>query len=368
MVPANVRNKAGMSANPLLPGHSSAPARDHFGKEISRNHPVPSPTPVPTLIPGTPKVQFSFLRPLIGQVKERRIINKSPEQPVIHLNIDVADQGLDIQAGQSVAIIPPSLEKPNWPRAYSVSGIHRDRHGNVRSLGLCVRRYVFYDAQGREMQRGLGSNYLCDLRPGERLKLYGPFGKDLLLPAEPNANLLMLATGTGIASYRATLAERYGERAHETGKTHVIWGENSGDTLFYQPDFERYRQKEGYRFTPVLSREGQKQRITEYIGTQGDELLNWLQDPKTYVYICGRDNLEDGLKKAFRTLCAKKGLNWDALLAELQRSGRWHCETKPLFWQHLRDIGLDEYAPRRLPDGKNELIKNNRQNRWPLFA
>jgi len=48
------------------------------------------------------------------------------------------------------------------------------------------------------------------LQPGADVKITGPVGKEMLLPSDPNANIIMLATGTGIAPFRATVADAQG--------------------------------------------------------------------------------------------------------------------------------------------------------------
>lgn len=75
--------------------------------------------------------------------------------------------------------------------------------GNTASL--CVRRSLFTDESGAEDpdKQGVCSNFLCDARPGDEVMLTGPAGKALLLPANsPEADIILVATGTGVASYR----------------------------------------------------------------------------------------------------------------------------------------------------------------------
>jgi ferredoxin--NADP+ reductase len=41
-----------------------------------------------------------------------------------------------------------------------------------------------------------------DLKPADEVAITGPVGKEMLMPTDPNANIIMLATGTGIAPFR----------------------------------------------------------------------------------------------------------------------------------------------------------------------
>jgi ferredoxin--NADP+ reductase len=73
------------------------------------------------------------------------------------------------------------------------------------STTLCVRRATYFDPElGKDdpAKKGVCSNFLADAKPGDSVQLTGPTGKVMLLPANPNSDLILIATGTGIAPYR----------------------------------------------------------------------------------------------------------------------------------------------------------------------
>lgn len=45
--------------------------------------------------------------------------------------------------------------------------------------------------------QGICSNFLCDAKPGQEITMTGPTGKVLLLPEDPNAVIICVATGEG---------------------------------------------------------------------------------------------------------------------------------------------------------------------------
>lgn len=290
------------------------------------------------------KPQFPFTAPLIGTVTDKIKINTNPKVDVIDLVVDVKNQGLEIKEGQSVGVIPPGLKNP-WMRFYSVASIARNMHDNVEKLTLCVKRYIWHDKEGDETKRGLASSYLCNLRPGETLPLYGPFGLQLQPTHPPDANLLILASGTGIASFRTILEQRYGKSSTESGKSHLLFSTQSPQDSYYHPEFEKFKKFDGFTFTPIYSRSEGK-HLNDAILQNGKAFIQQLKDPKTYVYLCGPNAIENMVVPAFRKAAEQSGENWDALYKRLHQENRWKVETKPSFYTELLQEGLKIYAPK----------------------
>ncbi len=68
-----------------------------------------------------------------------------------------------------------------------------------------MSRSLFLDESGTEVpdKKGICSNFLCDAQPGDEVLLTGPAGKVLLMPEQsPNVDVIMVATGTGVAPFR----------------------------------------------------------------------------------------------------------------------------------------------------------------------
>jgi hypothetical protein len=86
-------------------------------------------------------------------------------------------------------------------RLYSIACARDGEKPNTRTMALAVKRVVERDAQGGEV-RGVASNWLCDLGPGDRVDLIGPFGSTFLMPDDSEADILMICTGTGVAPFR----------------------------------------------------------------------------------------------------------------------------------------------------------------------
>lgn len=69
----------------------------------------------------------------------------------------------------------------------------------------------------------------------------GPTGKVLLLPEDPNAVHIMVATGTGIAPYRAYLRRMFAEDIPDYKFTGLAWlfmGVANSDATLYDDEFQ----------------------------------------------------------------------------------------------------------------------------------
>jgi ferredoxin--NADP+ reductase len=79
---------------------------------------------------------------------------------------------------------------PHGVRLYSIASSRYGDFYDGQTTSLCVRRATFWCPElGAEdpAKKGLCSNFLCDLKPGESANITGPTGKILLMPEDPNA-------------------------------------------------------------------------------------------------------------------------------------------------------------------------------------
>jgi hypothetical protein len=121
--------------------------------------------------------------------------------------------------------IPWCVFMPKAP--YTGKVVKNDCHPQTitedsKAVSLCVKRVVELDGKfaNREVgkdkpdkagtalpknkvYRGVCSNRICDMSVGDDVLITGPTGVEMLLPDGPNSNIIMLATGTGIAPVRS---------------------------------------------------------------------------------------------------------------------------------------------------------------------
>ncbi len=262
---------------------------------------------------------------------------------VNHITFDLStsDPFLNYIEGQSIGIMPAGEDsngKPHKLRLYSIASTRHGDNFEGKTVSLCVRQ-LQYEKDG-ETINGVCSTYLCDIKPGDKVKITGPVGKEMLLPDEEDANIVMLATGTGIAPMRAYLRRMFedSERAKNNwqfkGKAWLFMGAPKSANLLYEEDLQRYLEQypENFKYTKAISREQQNEKggrmyIQDRVLESANELFNMIEDEKTHIYLCGLKGMEPGIDEAMTKAAEAKGLNWAELRPQLKKAGRWHVET-----------------------------------------
>jgi benzoyl-CoA 2,3-dioxygenase component A len=121
-----------------------------------------------------------------------------------HIVLDFGAMPFPVLEGQSIGIVPPGVDangRPHTARQYSVASPRNGERPGYNNVSLTVKR-VTEDHQGRPAV-GVASNYVCDLKVGDTVKVIGPFGQSFLMPNHPKSHIVMICTGTGSAPMRA---------------------------------------------------------------------------------------------------------------------------------------------------------------------
>jgi ferredoxin--NADP+ reductase len=262
---------------------------------------------------------------------------------VQHLKFDISGSELTYLEGQSIGIIPPGLDakgKPNKLRLYSIASTRHGDDVDDKSVSLCVRELEYKNDAG-ETIKGVCSTYLCALKPGDDVQITGPTGKEMLLPADEDANVIMFATGTGIAPMRAYLWRMFkdNEKAANPeyqfkGFSWLVFGVPQTANILYKQEFEEMQMTypDNFRMTYAISREqknreGGRMYIQNRVAEHAVEMWEMLKSPKTHTYICGLRGMEPGIEDALGAEAAKEGIVWKDYVRTMKKEERWHVET-----------------------------------------
>ena len=169
------------------------------------------------------------------------------------------------------------------PRLYSISSSPLAHQGQIHTTVAVVR----YRSYNRE-RGGVCSTFFADHSTlSDRLPIYIQPNKKFKLPQDPDAPIVMIGPGTGIAPFRGFLHERRALGAK--GLNWLFFGERSATTDYlYRDELEAMR-VDGHltRLDTAFSRDQEdKVYVQDKMLEQAPLLWSWLQDGAS-VYVCG---------------------------------------------------------------------------------
>jgi len=283
--------------------------------------------------------------PWIGRcLSNEELVKEGGIGTVRHLIFDLAGSDLRYLEGQSIGIIPPGVDSKGKPQKLRLYSIASTRHGDRvddQTVSLCVRQLEYKHPETGETVYGVCSTHLCHLEVGAEVKITGPVGKEMLLPNDPDAKIIMLATGTGIAPFRAYLWRMFKEAERQAnpdyqfkGLAWLIFGIPTTANILYKEELEALQQQypDNFRLTYAISREqqnpqGGRMYIQDRVAEHADELWQLIKEEKNQTYICGLKGMEGGIDEAISAAAAKEGITWSSYQKDLKKAGRWHVET-----------------------------------------
>jgi len=249
-----------------------------------------------------------------------------------HIVLDFGAMPFPVLEGQSIGIIPPGLDergKPHHARQYSIASPRNGERPGYNNLSLTIKR-VLENHQGQPV-RGVGSNYMCDLKVGDKVQVVGPFGASFLMPNHPRSHIVMICTGTGSAPMRAMTEWRRRLRASgkfESGKLMLFFGARTPAELPYFGPLQNLP-KDFIDTNFAFSREAGKPKryVQDAMRERAADLSALLADPNAHFYVCGLKSMEEGVVLALCDIATQAGLQWDTVGAALKAQGRLHLET-----------------------------------------
>ncbi|MEB3355436.1 MAG: phycobilisome linker polypeptide [Synechococcales bacterium] len=284
--------------------------------------------------------------PLIGKcIENYPLVGDGGIGIVQHITFDVSNSDMRYLEGQSIGIIPDGTDDKGKPHKLRLYSIASTRHGDKlddNTVSLCVRQLEYKHPETGETVYGVCSTYLCNMPVGSEVKITGPVGKEMLLPEEEDANVIMMATGTGIAPFRAYLWRMFKDEERNLNPNYnnfkgfawLIFGIPKTPNILYKEELEAIQERypENFRLTYAISREQQNKEggrmyIQHRVAEYAEELFKLIQNEKTHTYICGLKGMEDGIDEALGAEAAKQGIDWKEYQREMKRAGRWHVET-----------------------------------------
>lgn len=265
---------------------------------------------------------YSRAKPLIATVQGNfRITAATAESDIRHIVLNFGDQPFPVLEGQSIGIAIPGARadgKPHDIRLYSIASARDGEKRNGNNLSLTIKR----------TPGGFGSNFMCDVKVGDKVNVTGPFGATFLMPNDINANILMICTGTGSAPFRAFTERRRRAMQGAAGRSVMYFGARSPEELPYFGPLQKVPDSLLEKHLVFSRLPGQpKEYVQDRMRKHGAQLGVLVRDPMTHVFICGLRGMETGVDEALADICRAEGLDWSKIKPEMRSSGRYHVET-----------------------------------------
>ncbi|KGN69974.1 NADH:ubiquinone reductase (Na(+)-transporting) subunit F [Porphyromonas sp. COT-239 OH1446] len=190
-------------------------------------------------------------------------------------------------------------------RAYSMANYPAE--GNIITLNVRIATPPFDRATGGFMKvpPGISSSYIFSLKPGDKVKMSGPYGDFHI--QETDNEMLYIGGGAGMAPLRAQILHLF--NTVKTGRKVSYWyGARSKKEIFYEEDFrEIERNFPNFKFHIALSDPQPEDNWDGYVGFIHQVILdNYLSKHEApediEYYMCGPGPMANAVKVMLENL------------------------------------------------------------------
>ncbi len=265
---------------------------------------------------------FTRAAPAIATVQGNfRITAASAESDVRHIVLSFGNAVVPVLEGQSIGIVPPGTRadgRPHDIRLYSIASARDGEKRGANNVSLTIKH----------VPGGVGSTYMRDLKVGDEVHVTGPFGATFLMPNDPDADIVMICTGTGSAPFRAFTERRRRGPTDAAGRLVLYFGARTPEELPYFGPLQKVPTsllEQHLVFSRVKDRP--KEYVQDRMRVEVGRLTALLRKAKTHIYICGLKGMEAGVDEALADICRGAGLDWAAIKPHMRAEGRYHVET-----------------------------------------
>jgi sulfite reductase (NADPH) flavoprotein alpha-component len=173
--------------------------------------------------------------------------------------------------------------RPLHPRLYSISSSQSETNDEIHITVGVVKKNI-----SGSFHFGGASGYLSQaLKPDDKIKIFVEANDSFRLPHDQKTSIIMIASGTGIAPFRAFMQQR--DHDQSLGKNWIFFGNpNFTEDFLYQIEWQKYI-KSGLlnKITLAWSRDQtDKIYIQDKIREHGKEIWSWIKDGAA-IYVCG---------------------------------------------------------------------------------
>lgn len=261
-----------------------------------------------------------------------RRISPLETEEIRAIDLSIDEPAFRFREGQSIGVLVPgphAFGNKEHHRYYSIANARETSVADEVNVQIIVRRCFYIDDISGEQYPGVASNYLCDAKPGDSITITGPYKSVFNVPKDPESNMLMIGTGTGIAPFRAFIQHVYKNQGDWKGKVRLFFGDKTGLDLRYMNDVDEdlanYYTEETFKaYQSITNRYlmNANEALELTMQDNAEEAWEMLQDPNTYVFIAGSRKTSELLNKALAGYAGSKE-TWEEMKQKLQAENRW---------------------------------------------
>lgn len=268
----------------------------------------------------------------VAILKSSTRITPDGTDEVRRLVLRIDDPAFRYAVGQSIGVLVPGPHEFGSEvhhRRYSIANPTQTGNPQAIELELLVRRCFYNDEVSGERYPGIASNYLCDARPGDAIRLTGPYRSPFRIPGDQRCNLLMIGTCTGVAPFRAFIQQIYDQHGGWQGDVRLFYGDQGGMNLLYlneeQGDIDQYYDDATFKaYSALIDRpladaaDGLEASLTAHV----EECSRLLADAKTHVFMAGQERAAVAFDKVMAEAFGSEEA-WREHKQKLLQEDRW---------------------------------------------
>ncbi|KAM4697047.1 NADPH-dependent diflavin oxidoreductase 1 [Rhinophrynus dorsalis] len=247
-----------------------------------------------------------------------------PRRTTLEVLIDFPHTTCCIPADYLLELIPRIR-----PRAFSIASSIQACPNRIQILMAVVQ----YKTRLHVPRRGLCSTWLASLKPQEgevHVPIWVKKGS-MKFPTDPDAPLVMVGPGTGVAPFRAAIQERV---KHGIPGSCLFFGcRGESKDFYFQREWEDLVKREFLTLFTAFSRDQEDKIYVQHrIRENGQLLWHLLSNKQGYFYIAGNaksmpTEVTDALKSVFQSEGAMSTTEAKQYLALMEKSHRFQSET-----------------------------------------
>lgn len=154
------------------------------------------------------------------------------------------------------------------------------------------------------VENGKASDFVKNLKKGDKIELFGPAGKFIINENSKNKDLIFISAGTGISTFISIIPDLL--KKGFSNKIILLKGFVNENEILYDEEFLELQEKyKNFEFHNVLS--NPKNKKFENIGYVQDFLDEYIQENfQGDFYICGLSEMIDSVTKKLENMGFEK--------------------------------------------------------------